>query len=260
MLKKLLIALLPLALLAACTGNKKVAEAATATTTRPTETILNKWRKNDADGLKNYSARAKVYMESDGQGMEVSANIVWWRDSAIWINIKKFGFEAARVLITPDSIYMLNRLEKTVLVQSLPDLQRQYNLPAGFEMLQQTLTGQLWMPQPLDLNSDLDEGMHRLSGRQGTTQLAYWIEEGSFLGRREQFMRETEGMKVLFSDFKKTNTGAVFPYLCETEGFSDAGNTFKMSIQMNELEVNTNPAYRFEIPAHYTRESRAGGK
>ncbi|MBN8681279.1 MAG: DUF4292 domain-containing protein [Chitinophagales bacterium] len=262
MLKKILFALFPLALLlfAACSGSKKTATPAAATTLRSPEIILNKWRKNDADALKNYSARAKIYTESQGQGFEVNANIVWWRDSVIWINIKKFGFEAARVLITPDSVYMLNRLEKTVLVQSLPDLQRKYQLPAGFDMLQQTLTGQLWMPAPLDLNSDLDQDMHRLSGRQGNTQLAYWIEEGSFLGRREQFMREADGLKIQFSDFKKNAAGALFPYLCETEGFSNAGDAFKMSVQMNELEVNTNPGFRFEIPAHYTRETTLGGK
>ena len=90
--------------------------------------LLKKLRNYDHSNIKFVNAQAKVFMEGNGQSIGVNANIIWIRDSLMWMNVKKFGLEAARVLVTKDSVFVLNRLEKTYAARGLESLQRQYIL------------------------------------------------------------------------------------------------------------------------------------
>ena len=44
-----------------------------------------------------------VGVEQDGSTVSATANLIWLRDSVVWINVKKFGIEGARALLTPDA-------------------------------------------------------------------------------------------------------------------------------------------------------------
>ena len=55
-------------------------------------------------------AKAKLRYDDKYQGFGASATIQMRKDSLLWMNIKKFGLEVARVQITPDSIYILDRI------------------------------------------------------------------------------------------------------------------------------------------------------
>jgi len=187
--------------------------------------------------------------------MSVSANIIWFRDSALWLNVKKFGFEAARALVTRDSVYLLNRLEKTYSVKGLESIQRQYNLPAGFELIQQTLLAHAWMFPGSKLNSAVEDGLHKLIGADGQYAAAYWIEDGSFLLKKEHFVRQQDEKMITlgFDKFQKVSGIGQFPYFRSIEAYSpDTGNT-RLDVELSDVEINTAQPYRFEIPAHYKR-------
>ena len=49
------------------------------------------------------------------------------RDSIVWVQIQKFGFEVGRMLVTPDSAFFINRLERSYSIYSITDFFKKYD-------------------------------------------------------------------------------------------------------------------------------------
>lgn len=98
------------------------------------------------------SGKMKVHYEgSDGKDYEFNAFIRIRKDSVVWVSINAaLGIEAFRVLVTPDSVKILDKLKKTVRVRAVSYLQEEVHLPVNFAMLQDLLVGN---PIYLDTNN-----------------------------------------------------------------------------------------------------------
>lgn len=90
-----------------------------------------------------FSAKVKVdYLDSRDKALEFNAFIRIRRDSAIWASIvASLGVEAFRVLITPDSVRIMDKLEKTVKYAAGSELQEITQLPFDFNALQELIVG-----------------------------------------------------------------------------------------------------------------------
>ena len=102
--------------------------------------------------FKTFSAKVKVDFEGkDGKKNDFNANIRVIKDSVIWISINALlGIEAFRVLITPDSVKVMNRLDKIVQLRSVSYLQEVARIPFSFKELQELLIG-----NPIYLDSNM---------------------------------------------------------------------------------------------------------
>ncbi|GGB24524.1 DUF4292 domain-containing protein [Puia dinghuensis] len=82
------------------------------------------------------------YQGSDGKDYEFNAVIRIRKDSMIWMSINAtLGIEAFRLLITRDSVKILDKLKKTVRLRSVSYLQEQVHLPVDYQTLQDMLMG-----------------------------------------------------------------------------------------------------------------------
>jgi hypothetical protein len=105
--------------------------------------LLDHLEKNRID-YKTFSAKIKVdYTDKDGKGPELTVFARMIKDSAIWLSINAtlFSYEAFRVLITPDSVKVLNRKDKIVQYRSVSYLQELSQLPFDFSTLQDLIIG-----------------------------------------------------------------------------------------------------------------------
>ncbi len=236
-----------------CRKSPQFGESQAATETRSVPYLKKKLRGHERSTLNFVNAQAKIFMEGNGQSIGATANIIWVRDSVMWVNVKKFGLEAARVLVTADSVFVLNRLEKTYTARGLESLQRKYSLPAGFDLVQSLLLASPWFFNDLELESDIKDGLHRLYGSNGRFTADYRLESPAFGLRQEIFMQPRDGsnLSVTFGDFKKTKLAGWFPYLRTLEASSEESGDMHLSIELNEVEFNVPKSYRFEIPKHY---------
>lgn len=82
------------------------------------------------------------YQGSDGKTYNVNSNIRMYKDSAIWISANAIlGIEAMRVLITKDSVKLLDKLNKTYTARSVDYLQEVTSLPLDLFTLQDLILG-----------------------------------------------------------------------------------------------------------------------
>ena len=229
--------------------------AAPATQVRSAGFLEKKLKSHDLSAVKSLSAQASIFAEGKGQSISANANIIWIRDSVLWVNVRKFGIEAARALVTKDSVYLLNRLDKTYSVKGLESLQQQYNLPEGFSLLQAAVLASAWFFPDIPLQSDIQEGLHRLKGSNGQTGAEYRLEERSFVLRSSSFIQQRDARIVTFSydDYKKLPGAGMFPYLRSIEAYSPENGALHLQLELSDVKVNNAPNYRFEIPGHYEK-------
>jgi hypothetical protein len=226
-----------------------------ATEVRPADFLTEKLKTRDVSGIRTLSARADIFAESEGQSVAANANIIWIRDSVLWVNVRKFGVEAARALVTKDSVYLINRLDKTYTVKGLDALRRQYSLPDGFPLLQDAVLASAWFFPDMELQSDIKDELHRLSGSDGRSGAEYRLEEGSFRLRSETFvqLRDARTVTLGFDQYKKLSGAGAFPYLRSIEAHSPETGTLRLELELSDVEVNIPKNYKFEIPEHYEK-------
>jgi hypothetical protein len=88
-------------------------------------------------------AKSKLKYDDGFQNFSANATIRIRQDSLIWISISSTGVEAIRSIIQIDSIFVIDRLNKEYRQFSFDSLQRTYNIPIDFEMVQAALIGNL---------------------------------------------------------------------------------------------------------------------
>jgi len=86
---------------------------------------------------------ANMDIQAEGNGMtynDLSGQIRMRKDSIVWFSVTAtMGVEALRAKISNDSIWILNRLEKTYLTESLDTVSAQLGIPLSLPLIQTLL-------------------------------------------------------------------------------------------------------------------------
>ncbi len=99
-----------------------------------------------------FSAKIDLdYEDADGKKYNVNAHVRMYKDSVIWISITAIlGIEGLRVLITPDSVKLLDKQNKVYMPRSVSYLQEVTALPLDLATLQDLILG-----NPVFLDSNI---------------------------------------------------------------------------------------------------------
>ena len=108
--------------------------------------------------FKTFSSRVKLtYTTPDKSLNDVTAFLRMQKDSVIWVSLNAaLGIEALRLLITPDTVKLLDKLNKTIQYRDFLFLQETTRLPVDFFILQDLLIG-----NPVFLDSNLQTYSNR---------------------------------------------------------------------------------------------------
>lgn len=169
MKKSIVFILMIVVLLVSCKSAKKIQTAITKTKTDTTQMIIvdnahadsvavihdlmMKLNSNRIVNFKTFSGKVKVnYRDKEGEQPELTVFVRMQKDSLIWISVNAtiFSYEALRVLITPDSVKVLNKKDKIVQLRSVNYLKELVDLPFDFYTLQDFLLG-----NPIYLDSNV---------------------------------------------------------------------------------------------------------
>ncbi len=105
-----------------------------------TDSVFDKMSKNQFhfDWL---SARFSANYEIDNNNTSFRGQIRIRKDSVIWISISKFSIEIARMLITEDSVQLINWMENNYFKSDFNYINRFINNAVDFDMLQAFFVG-----------------------------------------------------------------------------------------------------------------------
>jgi predicted metal-dependent HD superfamily phosphohydrolase len=104
---------------------------------------LKSLEKNKID-FKTFSAKVKVeYQDRNGKQPDVNAFIRLYKDSILWVSVSAtfLNIEAFRILIKPDTIIILNKIDKTIEHHPFSYIESVAHIPLTFSILQDVLVG-----------------------------------------------------------------------------------------------------------------------
>ena len=135
MSKHLLVGLLSVIILAGC---KK--ETVPTTASETTETV-GRVTVNNLDF--NYlTSKGQITFNDKNDNLSSGVTLRMKKDSVIWVSVQPgLGIEAARLMLTQDSVFMINRLQKEFAATDYRFLRSKLNVDVDFDVIQSIILG-----------------------------------------------------------------------------------------------------------------------
>jgi hypothetical protein len=135
---------------------------------RSADKLLERVRLSHLDTVRHYSAKANVELELPDGNKSFKAHIRSTRDSAAWVSVvPALGIEVARVLLTPDSLKLLDKLHDQYFIGDTVAAKAKFGLQPSLSLFQQALLG---LPVGLDpkekYRSDREDGQYVLTSKE----------------------------------------------------------------------------------------------
>ncbi|MCP2043241.1 DUF4292 domain-containing protein [Pontibacter sp. HSC-36F09] len=133
--KQLLLYLLGILLFSACKKETIPSAASAATETVGNVTVQNL-------EFTYLNARGQLKFDDKGQSTSSGYALRMQKDSVIWISVLPgLGIEAARIKLTPDSVYMMNRIQREYAATDYAFVSKRFNVALDFQVVQAILLG-----------------------------------------------------------------------------------------------------------------------
>jgi hypothetical protein len=199
-----------------------------------------------------------------------NGNVRIKKDSAIWISITPaLGLEAARILITVDTVKMINRLESTYFIGDFKYISSLLKTDLDFDMIQSLLVGNDFSSYENDVfKASIDNKQYLLStvGRgklkkhlKNTVDSSkivmqdIWLDPESYKITRVHIkeLKENKKLEAEYSDFAAVDS-SYFPNKAE---FVVVNEKTRMEIKIENSRVSTTGPleFPFNINSKYNR-------
>jgi Domain of unknown function (DUF4292) len=196
------------------------------------------------------SLKGKAQLSINGEENGVTINIRIKKNEKIWFNITALGgaYEVARAVITPDSLLLMNRPQRTLLRKPFSYIHQFANEQINFGWLQSILSGNTvkeFMVEKSDLVQE--NAVWLLSGT--SESLAYRVLFNTLLKPSALTLNDAEagqGLKVDYGKYTPINN-ALFP--SDFKIVSAVGNKkIAASVEFIKIESNVALEFPFTVP------------
>lgn len=251
-LSKLSLVLAVLILAYSCASKKSAVKKDNSGITAKGKDLLSTYELNNLNFI-TFSGRAKAKVQYGEESQNVTLNVRMERDKAIWISVTALlGIEVARVIITPDSVKIMNRLQSEYVAKPFSYIYKYTNPGVSFKMLQDILIGnistELLRTDQLQIATS-DDDVQVIGVKEGLT-FHYGVNKSN---RPFAFnlmeLGKSNKLDVQYSDFAVID-GHNFP---QRFTLNIEGSGVKVSSDMlyNKSEFNNTVELPFSIPSRY---------
>ncbi len=216
--------------------------------------------------FKNIRARATGNLTTDGQTQNFRLEYRILKDSIIWVELADpvLGLKLARGLITRDSLFMINRIDREYYKGDIGDLQENFGVNYGFKELQNALSGNLVEPTDRSYKLYYVPGSYLLSTADpqrlekdvehtDTTIIRQlFIDPVEYKAKKQiQFDPvRSEEYQLVYQSFENTPGGMIYPQIIELI-YGAAGEN-KLRIAVKKIDQDqAQLRYPFNIPKGY---------
>ena len=194
-------------------------------------------------------ANANIYFDRNNMGGKVDVRIQ--KDKAIWMSVRKFGFEISRILITPDSVFVVNRFYKEYYVEPLDKIRKKYKIPFDFEEMQEFLvTGMITKDQmPASVVPAADHYLLKTRGKH--LDVTYKI-DSDFNIVYAKISSGEDNMEAYFDNFKDLQKEEM-PFVRKFFYPDQDTPRYFLKLKIKKIVVDKPQNLKFKIPESYER-------
>lgn len=199
--------------------------------------------------------KAKITYRDRYQRFKASSTVRMRKDSIIWMNIKKLGIEVARIQITKDSIYIINRIDNEYSVKDLDYVKREFNIPAKLQTIQAFVLGNPVFFTPEEFKLESKGLLYHLFAMGQNIESHYWLNASDLSIHQMAFedLKSRQKIDMSFEEYKQTPDKQNFSYFRNLELNSRQTGQMSIGLKITKVELNIPKDIRFEIPERYTQ-------
>jgi hypothetical protein len=195
------------------------------------------------------TSRGKITYKDPTQEVSSSVDIRMKKDSIIWMSIKPMlGIEAARLVITKDSVMMIDRLNKTMVLLSFDSLNRKVNFPLDLKIVEALIIGNLPVKVDNKRTKIAMESEHfKLRQRQGDFDMVSLVSREHYKLERIDVEQDNTSNELIlkYEDFKVVREQIV-PFISTAilnykDKVTKVGNQIEVNVFHNKIDLPKEP-------------------
>ena len=207
------------------------------------------------------SSKSKIEFNDAKTSINANANIRIKKDSIIWFSVSPgLGIEAARGIITPESLMFINRIEKEYSILDYEALSKKLNFDINYELIQNVIMGNMPLMDDEE-NQILNTDDFFLVKQQKEN-----YEINNFIGRHTQKLEKvniTESstgneLSMTYRDFKKVEETIDLAFINFIKlNYKSKQGPMETAISLEHSKVefdNKKLRFPFSIPQKYVRK------
>lgn len=234
-------------------GTAKKGAIAEVPKLRSADYVLRHLREQKVEAA-DFNARARIKYDDGDQRVSFVAQLRMKESNYIWISASFLSYEVARILIRPDSIFAINRWEKSYVAESYDNFNQSYEIPASYHQLEQLLLGNSIIDDKRPFEFQFSKDHYLISQDLSPIILSEQINPERL---RTDLVEVTDQqsryqVSASYDDFRRGIQSRDFSYF--RQYIIKKNDTHLASIQLNFSDIDTEKKKApFEIPKHYER-------
>lgn len=197
--------------------------------------------------------KGDMELENKTDKYSFTFNIRMIKDSIIWMQLKKFGLEGARVLATKDTLYAVDRLHRTYMKKSWAAIQTQMNAPIDFQALYELIAGNPIYFQGGEDSLQTTENMKYISSQNKDRRVEIGINAvfSEIMTYVIKDLKKDNVVNIKLANYKNLYDKKKFSYLRDIEILSNNVKLLYVNLEIDEVIRNQSFKTPFEIPVGY---------
>lgn len=203
----------------------------------------------------NFSGKAHATLDINGNSNDVTLNIRIKKGRKIWVSITAIaGIEAARVLITPDSMWVINRLQSVYLKKPFSYINKFAGNQVNYTTIESLLIGNA-IPELINENADMHTNPDSTTLSGNLEELVYKLIIGPGMRVTQTNLsnqNEGQSMQVTNNTFIQSGTRVIPSQIDITSLVKDQ----KIQVNLHYIKSGFDQLldYPFNIPGRYKEE------
>jgi hypothetical protein len=266
-MQKFLLIAIGVIMVAGCRSTRKITTAigkketvdssanAKADSVRFIKEFTAQFRRNHIE-YTTFSSKVDIdYKDNTNKSYDVNAVLRMYKDSVIWISANAIlGIEAIRVMITKDSVKILDKLNKTYTERSLDYLQDATSLPLDIHILQDMIIGNaIYLDTNIVSYSKGVNSVTLLSIGELFKNLISISEQEHYLQRSkldDKDITHNRTADLVYTDYE-TKKGK--PFSTKRKITISEAKKLDIKLDFKQYDFNGEVSFPFSIPKNFTR-------
>lgn len=198
----------------------------------------------------SFKSNATVYFSNNSIGGSTDIRIK--KDELIWMSVKKFGFEVARILVKPDSFFVVDRFNSQYMAEPINILQKNYDIHLNFNEMQDLLVGNSIVDNQLPVDGRKVNDNYILKTNGNDLGITYKMDSEYKVLNSKFFNNDNKTIEIDFSDYKSEN-GKNIPYLRKYSYPDNENPEYSLKLNIKKLSIDKSQKVKFEIPNSYKK-------
>ncbi|GLR18531.1 DUF4292 domain-containing protein [Portibacter lacus] len=235
-----------------CTGGKKIVDNKNVEELSEEATIRKV--KSTFVTFDHFNSNADLFIKTEMFTGSVNAKFRMIKDSVIWIAANKLGFEVGRVLITQDSVFMMERLQRTYVKASFDELSEMAGMQLDFNFVQDFLMGNPYLGETSNEVTYFASDSLLIKPALYDLKIAHNIDLSNYKLTSTSIRDDETKMDATlhYSDYKEIEENQLFSYIRDILLDDGSSEKREISIKFNNPEINVEKNIKFSIPDTYT--------